>query len=37
MQTNEQAKTRERISLGALMATIAVSNVAVFFFLAPFA
>jgi hypothetical protein len=38
MQKNEaQVKTQERISLGALMLTIVISNVAVFFYVTPYA
>jgi hypothetical protein len=38
MQTNQaQTKTRDKISLGALMLTIAISNAAVFLFIAPYA
>jgi hypothetical protein len=38
MQANQaQTKTRERLSLGALMVTIVISNAAVFLFLAPYA
>jgi hypothetical protein len=32
-----QAKTREKISLGSLMLTIVISNIAVLFFIAPYA
>jgi hypothetical protein len=32
-----QAKTREKISLGSLMLTIVASNIAVLFFIAPYA
>jgi hypothetical protein len=38
MQTNQaQTKTRDKISLAALMLTIAISNAAVFLFIAPYA
>jgi hypothetical protein len=38
MQANQaQTKTRERISLSFLMATIVISNAAVFLFIAPYA
>jgi hypothetical protein len=38
MQKNDaQAKTQERISLGALMLTIGISNAAVLFYLTPYA
>lgn len=38
MNTNKaQTKTQEKISLGALMLTIAISNAAVFLFIAPYA
>jgi hypothetical protein len=36
MQTDAQAKTQEKISLGALMLTIVISNIAVFLFIAPY-
>jgi hypothetical protein len=37
MQKNDiQAKRNERISFGALMLTIVISNVSVFLFLAPY-
>jgi hypothetical protein len=32
-----QAKTREKLSLGSLMLTIVISNIAVFLFIAPYA
>jgi hypothetical protein len=35
MQTDAQAKTQEKISLGALMLTV-ISNIAVFLFIAPY-
>jgi hypothetical protein len=37
MQNQAQAKTREKISLGSLMLTIIISNIAVLFFIAPYA
>jgi hypothetical protein len=36
MQTDAQAKTQEKISLGALMLTIVISNIAVFLFIVPY-
>jgi hypothetical protein len=32
-----QAKTREKISLGSLMLTIVISNIAILVFIAPYA
>jgi hypothetical protein len=32
-----QAKTREKISLGSLMVTIVISNIAILLFIAPYA
>jgi hypothetical protein len=38
MQKGEaQRKTQEKISLGAMMLTIAITNAAVFLYLAPYA
>jgi hypothetical protein len=33
----DQTKMREKISLGSLMLTIVISNIAVLFFIAPYA
>ncbi len=35
-KTPAQSKAQEKLSLGALMLTIAISNVGVFFFVAPY-
>jgi hypothetical protein len=35
--TNAQAKTREGISYGALIVTLAISNLAAFLYLSPYA
>jgi hypothetical protein len=32
-----QAKTREKLSLGSLMLTIVISNIAILLFIAPYA
>jgi hypothetical protein len=37
MQTNAQTKAQEKLSLGALMLTIVISNIAVLFWIAPYA
>jgi hypothetical protein len=36
MTNQAQAKAREKLSLGALMVTIVISNLAVFLFIAPY-
>jgi len=36
MQNEAQSKIQEKISLGSLMLTIVISNIAVFLFIAPY-